>query len=158
MSAINQLAGIEVADVMTTQVVSVMADDSLQDVVSLMLEHELSTVPVVNSANQCIGIFSGKDMTELFLEEDQELSRLLDTDRLSMEWLSRSTETTDLRKVHELMNVNVTTIHRNKKLQAACKLMAKKKIHHLAVVDDNDVLVGVLSTFDVVNAIANLAS
>lgn len=156
MTNIKDLTDIEVGDVMTTRLVTTMADDTVQEVAALMLENDFSTIPVVNSSEQCVGILSRKDLTEMFLQEDQELSRLLDTDRLSMEWLSRSTETSELRKVHELMNVNITTILRTAKLPAVCQTMSKHKVHHLPVIDENETLVGMVSTFDVINAIADL--
>lgn len=158
MSATKSLAEIQIGDIMTTHVVSVMADDSIQEVAEMMVDSELSTVPVINSIDKCVGILSRKDITEMFLQEDKELSRLLDTDRYSVEWLSRATETSERRSVREFMNFEVSTIHQNAKLATACQIMAKQKVHHLPVVNDNDTLVGVVSTFDVVNAVAHAAS
>ena len=156
MSSINQLSERSVADVMTAKVVSVMADDTISDVSKLMLDYSLSTIPVINSTNQCIGIISRKDMTELYLKEDQELAHLVDADRLSLEWFSRATETSDVCKVHELMSVDVVTVAQSANLPAACQMMASQQIHHLPVVNDDDELVGMISTFDVVKAISEI--
>ncbi len=155
MKTLGNLTDVKISEVMTRHLVTVMADDSIQDVAGIMLEHGLSTIPVVNSNKKCIGIISRNDMTELFHKEDEQLSQLLDADRLSLEWFNRSTETSDIRKVKELMTDNVSMINHDLNLTEACREMVRNRIHHLPVVDGNENIVGMLSTFDIVDAIAN---
>jgi CBS domain-containing protein len=155
MSTLGQLADVKVLDIMTRKVVTVMPDDSIQDVAGIMMENGFSTLPVVNSHDKCIGVIARKDLTELFLEEDGELSRILDTDRLSLEWFNQSLETSDLKQVSELMNDNVSVIKSDTRLPDACREMVRNRVHHLPVVDSKEKIVGMLSTFDIVNAVAH---
>ncbi len=155
MATLGQLASIKVQDLMTRKLVTVMADDTIQDVAGIMMENGYSTLPVVNSHDKCIGVIARKDLTELFLAEDGELSRILDTDRLSLEWFNQSLETSDLRKVSELMTDNVSVINHETTLPDACREMVRNRVHHLPVVDSKEKIVGMLSTFDIVNAVAH---
>jgi predicted transcriptional regulator len=155
MNTLEKLGNAKVRDLMTRHLVSIMMDDTIQEVARIFLEHGLSTVPVISSNDKCIGIISRKDLTELFLKEDEELSRLMDTDRLSLEWFNRSTDTTNVRKVKELMTDNVSVIKADDTLPEACREMVRNRVHHLPVVDENEQVIGMLSTFDVVDAIAN---
>ncbi len=155
MATLGKLANAKVSEVMTQHVISLTASDTIQEAASVMLEHGFSTVPVVNTNNKCIGILSRSDLTELLLQQDDELSRLLDTDRLSLEWFNRTMETTDSRSVNELMSDNVSLVKENTSLPDACREMVRNRVHHLPVVNKDDKVVGIISTFDIVNAVAN---
>ncbi len=154
MTTGETLATIKVGDIMSTHVMAVMAGDSIQDAIKIMQDHELTTVPVVNTSDQCIGILSRTDLTEMFLEEDGALTQLLDTDRLSMAWFDQNVETAAGRLVNEVMTHNVTLINSGLSLQKACKAMVESSIHHLPVIDDDERLVGFVSSFDIVRAVA----
>jgi len=154
MKTQNQFAEIQVTKVMSTNVQKLMANDTVQEAVALMVDHGLNTIPIVDTEDRCIGILSRTDLTELFLQEDQELSRVLDTDRLSMEWIHRALETSDVAQVNELMTYEVAKIRESQNLYEASREMVRGKIHHLPVVDENEKIVGILSSFDIVKAVA----
>jgi CBS-domain-containing membrane protein len=154
MKVQNAVTTAKISEVMTRKVITIMADDSVQDAVNLMMENELSAIPVVGYQDECVGILSQSDLTELFLAEDDELSRVLDTPRLSMEWLFRTLDTCEVRRVKELMSPQVNTIGQDQTLVDACDAFVKHKIHHLPVIDGAGKVVGMLSTFDIVKALS----
>jgi len=144
-----------IREIMTCDVQSVMINDSLKEAVALMLEFQLTTIPVVNSSNHCVGILSRSDLTEFFLQEDMELARALDEGQMSMARMSQSTVTCSRRLVREMMTHDVTQIQEDQNLIEACREMVRRKIHHLPVVDADGCISGMLSAFDIVTAIAN---
>ena len=154
MKTKKQFTEIKIKDVMSNHVQTLMCDDTVQDAVALMIENKFSTIPVVDVHNKCIGILSRSDVTEIFLREDHELARVLDTDRLSMDWIQGSLETCEIRQVKELMTFDVAQIRQTQSIADACQEMAQNKIHHLPVVDEDDHVVGILSTLDIVKAVA----
>jgi predicted transcriptional regulator len=154
MKTQNQFAEIKVSKVMSTHVQKLMPNDTIQEAVALMVDHGLTTIPIIDLEDKCIGILSRTDLTELFLQEDHELARVMDTDRLSMDWIHRTLETCDVRQVSELMTYEVAKIQESQNLFEASREMVRAKIHHLPVVDENEKLVGILSSFDIVKAIA----
>lgn len=154
MKTKNSVAEIKISDIMTKNVETVSPADSIKDAVNLMMDSKLSTIPVINSEYQCVGILSRSDLTEMFLQEDNELSQALDTDLIALKWLQQSLDTSEVRQVKELMSYEVATIRSDESLMHACKEMARLQVHHLPVVDDSDTVVGIVSTFDVVAAIA----
>lgn len=155
MKTKKQFTEIKIKDVMSNHVQTLMCDDTVQDAVALMIENQFSTIPVVDAHNKCIGILSRSDVTEIFLQEDHELARVLDTDRLSMDWIQGSLETCEIRQVKELMTFDVAQIRESQSIADACQEMAKNQIHHLPVVDEEDQVVGILSTLDIVKAVAD---
>ena len=154
MTSIQRISTQTVADIMTQNVESLSPGDTIKEAARLMLNSGLSTIPVVDGHDQCVGVLSRNDLTEMFLNEDNELSKALHSDRLSDEWLNRSVETSQTRLVKELMNYEVITIERNHSISAACQLMVDSQIHHLPVVDEQDRVIGILSTFDVIQSVA----
>ncbi len=149
----NPFTDIPVSQVMTREVQSLRAGDSIRDAVGMMLENRLNTVPVVDLANNCIGMLSRSDLTEQFLQEDSELSRMMD-EGPSMEWLYRTLDTSDAQLVQEFMVPDVTTVREDQSLSETCRIMAKQEIHHLPVVDERQQVRGIVSAFDVVRAVA----
>ena len=155
MKTEKTLAGVQVAEIMTRNVQTVMINDSIKDTVSLMLDHSLTMVPVIDTSNKCIGVLSRSDLTEFFLEEDLELSAA-DYQRFSMEAIHRSLETSDARQVKEMMTYDVSQIDEETSITDACREMVKKRVHHLPVVNKEGQVTGILSSFDVVAAVAEL--
>jgi CBS-domain-containing membrane protein len=143
----------KVGQIMTRRVQTVMPEDTLQDAVTLMLDHDLTTVPVVNIQDKCVGVLSRSDLTEFFLREDRDLSATMN-DRFSLESLIGRTETSDVMQVRELMTVDVSIIRENDCLAKACQKMVDKRVHHLPVVDNAGKIQGILSSFDIVAAVA----
>ena len=121
----------------------------------MMIDSHVSTILVVNGYLHCLGVLSRTDLTEIFLKEDDALAHALDTDRLSLKCLNRSLDTSDSRTVGELMNDQVVAIGGDQSLHAACQKMIASQIHHLPVVDNENHLVGIISNFDIVKAVAD---
>ena len=142
-----------VAEIMSDHVVTVMAKDSAKEAVRLMIDNELNTIPVIDVAGHCIGILSRSDLTELFLQEDGELNRMMNTP-MSMERLYGVLETCEEKTVNELMTVEVQTLNQGNSVLDLCKLMIKQRVHHVPIVDDEEQVVGIVSSLDVVSAVA----
>ncbi len=156
MKTKNSVTEVKISEIMTKNVETVSPTDSIKDAVNLMMDSKLSTIPVINGDYQCVGILSRSDLTEMFLQEDSDLSQALDTDLIALKWLQQSLATSEARQVKELMTYEVATIRADQSLADACKEMARLQVHHLPVVDGRDTVVGIVSAFDVVSALAKV--
>lgn len=58
-------------------------------------------------------------------------------------------------RVLDIMNRSVITIGENEEIQTAAKKLLKGETNHLPVVNDQGVLVGIVTTFDISKAVAN---
>ena len=154
MKTQKKFTEVKIKEIMSARVHSLMTDDTIHDAAAMMLDNGLTTVPVIDSDNKCIGILSRSDMTELFLKEDNELAHVLDAPRLSLEWLNQSLETADVRLVKELMTYDVATIGADQTLKEASQEMVRQRIHHLPVIDEKEHVAGIVSAFDIVKAVA----
>lgn len=92
------------------------------------------------------------DIGALIVLEDQQLKGIIsERDYRSKVILKgRSSKNT---KVHEIMTGNVYCVTQHESVEACMSIMTDKKIRHLPVVDEEDVVKGVVSIGDLVKSI-----
>lgn len=62
------LAKIAVADYMTTNIVTVTPDTEISQAIKKLLDHKITSVPVVDERGKLIGVFSEKDGMSVVVE------------------------------------------------------------------------------------------
>ncbi|MCQ8118352.1 MULTISPECIES: CBS domain-containing protein [Methylomonas] len=62
------LAKIAVVDYMSTKIVTVTPDTEISQAVKILLDHKVTSVPVVDQQGKLVGIFSEKDGMKVFVE------------------------------------------------------------------------------------------
>lgn len=133
-----------VADLMTTEVVSVDETAGFKQMVELIEQHRISALPVVDGQRRVIGVVSEAD---LILKEDRiDLGdqHVFESHRRRQE-RERAGGTT----ARELASVPAVTIGPGDSVREAAKLMHDRAIKRLPVVDGDGRLVGVISRSDV---------
>lgn len=133
-----------VADLMTTEVVSVDETAGFKQMVELIKQHRISALPVVDGQRRVIGVVSEAD---LILKEDRiDLGEqhVFESHRRRQE-RERAGGTT----ARELASVPAVTIGPGDSVREAAKLMHDRAIKRLPVVDGDGRLVGVISRSDV---------
>ncbi len=126
-----------VGDRMALEPVVIRADASLTEAAALMDRHHVHGLPVVDPAGSLVGVLSQTD-----------LARARVTEYLWSNWPGLA--------VRHLMTSPAITIYRASGLDVAARKMERHRIHRLVVVDDDDptIPIGVLSTTDLIHAIA----
>ncbi|MER6540047.1 CBS domain-containing protein [Streptomyces sp. 900105755] len=108
-----------VGDVMTPDPVAVDRDTPFKDVVSLMDRWKVSTLPVLEGGGRVVGVVSEAD-------------------------LARARAVT----AGELMNAPAVTVHADATVAEAARVMARRGVKRLPVVDGTGVLTGIVSRAD----------
>ena len=126
-----------VGDLMALQPVVVSGSASLTDAARMMDEYDISGLPVVGDGGHVVGVISQTDLVRA----------------RATEWLW--TNWTGL-QVRHLMSSPPLTIRQSASLEAAAIRMERDHVHRLVVVadDDPEMPIGVISTSDVVRALA----
>lgn len=62
------LAKIAVVDYMSTKIITVTPDTDISQAVKKLLDHKVTSVPVVDERGKLVGIFSEKDGMKVFVE------------------------------------------------------------------------------------------
>ena len=147
-----------VADVMTSNPISVAPDTVLKDAIQLMADNHVGGLPVINADNNLVGILSESDLMWQTTGVDMPAYiMLLD----SVIYLKNPTQyNQELHKalgqlVKDVMTDHVVTITPDKSLREAAHLMHDKQVRRLPVVNADDQVIGILTRGDIVREMAN---
>jgi CBS domain-containing protein len=143
-------------DVMTREVISVASDASAMQAGALMLKHQISGLPVVDSSGVLLGIISEGDFlrrAELGTQRCRPrwLAFLIGPGRLASEYVHACG-----RKVKEIMTPNPYTVTEATPVMEVVQLMERHRIKRVPVVCGRR-LVGIVSRADLLRALARLA-
>lgn len=126
---------IQVQDIMSTPVATAMGEDSVLEIRTLMKEKGIHAIPIISYSNDSLkidkvikGIITATDICE---------------------------EVSDDAIVEDVMTSStVHVIHVDSSVKAAAKMMLRRKVHHLVVMDDGEIK-GMISSLDFVNLVAD---
>lgn|GEM_PF-3095786 len=146
----------QVRDVMVEQVVSVSEGQSLRDALDAMLDHGLTTLPVIDEGRHCVGVIAAVDMLPASEQLDDEVRTLSRTSGQEQSYTPDTVPTHGLGQhaVSDFMSAAVVTVPAATTLPGAAAMMLQNQIHHLIVVDDQNHVIGILSTMDILGAFA----
>ena len=146
------LPAVKVKEIMTRDVAVIGPDATLAEVVERLLDKSYTALPVVNAVGRLVGIITDTDLLQRGdMEVSLSLKRALDPE-VARTLIARLREST--RTVSQVMTAEPTTIGPEAYLSEAARLMARKKLKRLPVVDADDHVVGVLSRLDILKALA----
>ncbi len=115
-----------VASIMTTAVHTVRTSDVIGPVRDLIIDKGIGCVPVVDDEGALRGIITSSDLVE--------------------EWAAQM-------GVQTVMSTEVVTVPPHRSVAEAARQMAMRHVHHLVVVE-RDVVLGVVSSFDLLMVLA----
>lgn len=126
--------------IMTSDVVCARPELEVPAVVSLMAQHHVGCVPIVDDMRRPIGVVTKYDIVEHL-------------DALLRSVGNGSPMPADLapRTADEVMMPLALTLVEHASVATAAELMVAEDVHHVIVVDDRGRLVGVVSTKDITN-------
>lgn len=145
-----------VLDVMVKNVVVVQTGTTIAELSRILTQHGISGVPVVDEEGRLCGIVSEKDIiaNQVLREQrvlpEAELFDLLTTRLPDPEERELAGQFV---MVEEIMTHNVITVCPDTPLTEAAALMVKHRIHRLPVLS-GEKIVGILTAFDLIKAIA----
>ena len=147
-----------VKDIMSRDVVTLSAGDTIHEALTLMGENRVSALPVVNSNNICVGILSTSDLVDMTRDVDDDLYHLDLVDPTSRRFLlDKLAHNMGSEPVQSFMSEAVATIDMEATIGKATREMLRNRIHHLPVVDTHDHLIGIVSTMDILAEFADSA-
>ncbi len=147
-----------VADVMTSNPISVAPDTVLKDAIQLMADNHVGGLPVINADNHLVGILSESDLMWQTTGVDMPAYIMLLDSVIYLKTPNQYNQ--ELHKalgqlVKDVMTDHVVTIAPDKSLREAAHLMHDKQVRRLPVVNADNHVVGILTRGDIVREMAN---
>ena len=142
-------------DIMTTNVLTVTPITPVRDVAQLMVEHRISSVPVVHGS-ELVGIITDGDLyrrAELGTEKRH---------RTWLQMLAFHNRTADYVQIHgrtarDVMTTDVIAVEPTTTLRQIADLFETKRIRRVPVVADG-MVIGIVSRANLVQALATISS
>ena len=157
--AINDLATLVAADVMTESVITVGADWSVSQLAEFFLENGISGAPVVSSDKALIGVVSHTDIvrhsTQSLDEPDQTHDYylgVLKSQVSSEDMLGMHLDASDDTKVTDIMTPIVFQVDARAPIVEIAEMMTRGRIHRVFVIREDEVL-GVISALDLIKVL-----
>ncbi|OJX40686.1 MAG: hypothetical protein BGO78_06800 [Chloroflexi bacterium 44-23] len=149
---VDRLAG----EVMSRDVKLLTPKQTIRQAWELMLKQGTKAMPVVNSQGNVIGILTDEDLiSRAGLNQRLSIARHFDTEMIKKE-LDALEQSHGL--VEDVMSTPVFTTRSDAPIGQAVNLMKKHEIKRLPVVNEKEVLVGILSRFDILRLVVPSAT
>lgn len=129
-----------VADIMQTDLKVIAATDMVEEAITLLADHHVSGLPVVDGDGRLVGVLSNSDILEALAEH---------ADPAERERVLAQTE------VRELMTPRPQTIGPDASIRDAAQRILYLEVHRLFV-EEHGKLLGVVSTTDLVRAMVSI--
>jgi len=141
------------SEIMARNVIAIRAEASVNEAVRLMLQHKISGLPVVNAADELVGIVTEGDFlrraeTGTETQRPRWLQLLMGTGKLADDYVRSHG-----RKVAAIMTADVVAVGEDAALGEVVKAMEKWRIKRVPVIRDRKV-VGLISRSDLLRAFA----
>lgn len=140
-------------DIMTTRVETLRQRDTIHYALMMMAENDISAIPVVSADGKCIGIISQRDIIAEARDKGLEDSAkspaslgLLNFGAVALDELTNE-------RVEDMMSNKVIKVHADDSVTDIADKMLEQNIHHLPVVGEDDRLLGIVSTMDILGGL-----
>ncbi|HTL52709.1 MAG TPA: CBS domain-containing protein [Planctomycetota bacterium] len=155
------LAATLAKELMKQNPVSIRAHATVHEALALLSDHEFSAVPVIDKFGHPVGVLSRTDLVRYERQRVEYLGRnpeYFARDELTLpsgEELEDSfqLEATSAATVAEAMTPKVLSVAPETPAAEVVRMMLAKHVHRLFVVDNDGVLVGVISTMDLLGSL-----
>ncbi|PIQ29195.1 hypothetical protein COW36_17590 [bacterium (Candidatus Blackallbacteria) CG17_big_fil_post_rev_8_21_14_2_50_48_46] len=150
-----QLAVTSAKDLMTPAPISVRAFVTVKEAAALMVDMGIGALAVVDGENHPLGVISQTDIVRYDREKtDYPFSVSEFYERVVLDSSDKMLgelhmENVDATPVTDIMTPVVYSVTPNISAGDVIRKMLEKRVHRLFVVDDMGVLIGVISTFDI---------
>lgn len=168
----DTLRSVKARDVMQRDVITLSVHAPISEVVSTFEEYHITGAPVVDAAGRAVGVLSVADIAredhvqggrleseryEYYLSNplEEERDDMISGDEDIFAKKDYSGELLGEQRVEDWMTPRVISVDPDADLKSVCELMAKESIHRVLVTEEDSVL-GIVSTFDVVRFLASV--
>lgn len=138
-------------DIMTTRVETLRERDTVHYALLMMAENDISAVPVLSADGRCIGMIAQRDIIAEAREKDIEDGER--TEYAAPYFGSVALDELTNERVEDMMSEKLVTVSPKDSVTDVADRMLDNSVHHIPVVDQDNRLVGIISTMDILAAL-----
>jgi CBS domain-containing protein len=157
VATIKNLALLTAGDVMSRDVSRIPQEMSLPAAARLLEQERISGAPVVDEQGHCVGVISAKDFLRWAERGEQAAAVRPTTECVCADWQVIVPEELPRDEVRWYMTTDLVTADPGTSLPELARRMLDAHIHRLVVVDGQRRPVGIVTSTDILAAVAYLA-
>jgi CBS domain-containing protein len=150
-AATDSLLTLTAADLMISPVVTIPEGTSLRDAARMLSRSDITGAPVVDAAGHCIGVLSSSDFVTCAGEEGEAVSFIAPWGEMI------SVEDAPDKEIRHYMTVRPVTVLPATPIGELARKMVDGRIHRVLVAGEADRPCGIVTSSDVVAAVARAA-
>lgn len=152
---LKPLMAMTAADLMTADIVKIQREMSLQTAARLLCLNQVSGAPVVDNEGRCVGMISATD----FLHWAERGRGTTPTSEENCQcfyksWGIEEPEGLPEDAVFRYMTTDIVKVRPDKSIAELARMMIDAHIHRIVVVDEEDQLLGIVASTDILAAVA----
>jgi CBS domain-containing protein len=155
-TANKSLLTLTARELMTTEVIAVPHEMSLQGAARLLARSAVSGAPVVDAEGRCVGVLSATDFL-LWAQKHDSPSQCFNPGCMVSAWQMMEADKLPEDAVSRFMTPDPVTVAPGTRIGELARMMRDAHIHRLIVVDADRRPVGVVSSLDLLAALAEAA-
>jgi len=145
------------ADVMQTHLITVGRSDPLESVKRLFYEEEIHGAPVVDDDGRVLGVITSMDLIRAAMDSSDHggIDFGVAMEEVGLRWSDpEDSDSTPLDSVtvEDVMTGDAVSVDPNTPISQVARVLRENRIHRVLVVD-KDSLVGIVSTFDLIQVL-----
>jgi predicted transcriptional regulator len=144
-------------DLMSPHVVTLPHGMSLRAAAHLLAQSGVSGAPVTDESGRCIGVLSRSDLVRFLDQGAAGTDRVACAGGCSTDWQVFDLDILPAKDVTAYMTADVVTVARSTRIGEVARIMCQEHIHRVLVADRLGRVVGIVSTLDVLAALAEEA-
>ncbi|MGD9554441.1 MAG: HPP family protein [Arcobacteraceae bacterium] len=127
-----------VKDIMSKEVITIDMNASLKEAYALLKEEGIGQIPITSYGKKIVGLLSQKFILNLLMEDLENYENILN------------------KKIEDLFLPDMITTDPISDIRRVAKVMVDFKLEAIPVVDEEDILLGIISKTDLIKAISQL--
>ena len=142
-------------DLMSAMVVNIPQDMSLQGAARRLTEYQVSGAPVVDDEGRCVGVISASDFVHWAGDANKARHQPVSPGCVCASWqIVDAEQISNDDRVSVFMTADPVTVVSTTPVQKLAKMMLDAHIHRLIVVDRQQHPVGIITSTDILAALA----
>jgi CBS domain-containing protein len=140
-TVLKKIAGLRVADAMTTPAITIASDRRLSEAVDLMLGKGVKRLPVVDENGRLSGMLSRLDIFRTVMREAPDWKA----------FKAQAVEVDHLKRVKDILRRDTRIVSPETPIEEVIRIIDQNDIQRVAVVDTNGRLMGLISDHDLLS-------
>lgn len=127
-----------VQDIMNTQCINIFKNQTVKNAYDALKEYKVSQIPIISDEKKIIGLINKKIILNLLIEDLENVNEILN------------------RKLDDLYLPQVITTDPITDIRRVAKVMLDFKLDAIPVVNEDDIIVGIVSKSDIIRAVSHI--